>query len=351
MNTHIVSKKNQIKSVLFVVILMTVTIIVILKEYSMAELIRVTKSIHPYYLIAGISMMILYVGCQAMNFYIILNTLKVPVKYRYCIEYAYVGNYFGAITPGASGAQPAQLYYMNKDNIHVDISAITVLSMVISSQIVILLTGGVLATLRFSHVVGYDRWLRYLMIAGGIVILFLTLLVFALMFMKGAIPFLFQILLKIGTKVRLIKNPKVLAAKFEAGILSYREKAKMLRRHPELIVKVFAVTMLQWFAYYMVTYLVYLSFGHREYGLFDLITGQSMISLAVAAVPLPGSVGIAENAYLHIFGQFYTPEELPSAMILSRLINFYLPLFISFFVYLHIHFRVIRQRLIYKKEN
>lgn len=348
MSTHVVSKKNQIRSILFVLLLMTITLIVILKEYSITDLARVIKSIHPYYLIAGISMMFLYAGCQAMNFYMILDKLKAPAKYGYCIEYAYVGNYFGAITPGASGGQPAQLYYMNKDRIHVDISAITVFFMVFSSQIVILLMGGILAFLRYPMISTYDNWLKYLIFAGSFVMIALILILIALMFMKKTIPFLFRFVLKAGIKGRLIKKPDKVNAKFEAMLLSYREKSKMILKHPDLFFKVFSVTIIQWAAYYMVTYLVYLSFGYREHDIFDLMTGQSMISIAVAAVPLPGSVGIAEKAYLNIFGQFFTAEELPSAMILSRMINFYLPLLISFLVYLHVHFRVIRQSSIYK---
>lgn len=342
MKTHVVSRKNQTRSILFVMALMTITITVILKEYSISEIVRVIKSVHPFYLVAGIVMMLLYVCCQAMNFFLLLKKLMHPASYGYCVEYAYIGNYFGAITPGASGGQPAQLYYMNKDKIHVDISAITVFFMVFISQIIILLLGGILGFLRSSLVAEYKSWLKYLILAGGMVMFVLIFILTALMFMRKTVPFLFRIVLKAGIKGRLIKKPEELKAKFEALILSYQEKSKLILRHPDLFVQISVVTILQWLAYYMVSYLVYLSFGHREHNMIDLMTGQSLINIAVAAVPLPGSVGIAEKAYLNIFGQFYTAEELPSAMILSRIINFYLPLFISFFVYLLVHFRVVK---------
>lgn len=340
MSTKVVSKKNQIRSILLIILLMTITSVVILKEYSITDVIKVIKSIHPYYLIAGICMMFLFVGCQAMNFYLILAKLNHPASYGHCIEYAYVGNYFGAITPGASGGQPAQLYYMNKDNIHVDISAITVFFMVFSSQIVILVIGGVLAVLRFSLLKGYEKWLKYLIAAGSLVMFTIIMILIALMFLKRTIPFLFRIVLKAGIRSRLLKRPEEVQMKFEAMTLSYRDKSRIILKHPDLFFRVFTVTMVQWLAYYMVSYLVYLSFGHRTHSAIDLMTGQSLISIAVAAVPLPGSVGIAEKAFLNIFGQFYSVEELPSAMILSRIINFYLPLFISFIVYLLVHFRI-----------
>jgi uncharacterized protein (TIRG00374 family) len=186
--------------------------------------------------------------------------------------------------------------------------------------------------------------MKYLLLAGGAVIFILTLVLIALMFLGKVVPYIGNKILKICIKLKILKNPEIAKAKMEAFILSYHEKSKVLLKHPELFIKVFILTILQWFAYYMVAYLVYLSFGYREHSALDLISGQAMINIAVAAVPVPGSVGIAEKAYLMLFGQFYSLTELPSAMILSRMINFYLPLIISFLVYLLIHFRMVKKR-------
>ncbi len=323
---------------------MGITLTVLLREYSVKEIIHVIEGIHPFYLIAGVCMMFLFAGCQAMNFYMILKSLGHTSSYKYCLEYAYVGNYFGSITPGATGGQPAQLYYMNKDEIHVDISAITVFFMLFISQLGILFLGGIFAILRYPILSNLKNWMKYLLLAGGAVIFILTLVLIALMFLGKVVPYIGNKILKICIKLKILKNPEIAKAKMEAFILSYHEKSKVLLKHPELFIKVFILTILQWFAYYMVAYLVYLSFGYREHSALDLISGQAMINIAVAAVPVPGSVGIAEKAYLMLFGQFYSLTELPSAMILSRMINFYLPLIISFLVYLLIHFRMVKKR-------
>jgi uncharacterized protein (TIRG00374 family) len=344
MSTKIISRKNQARSILFIAVLMAVTVAVVLKDYPMKELVQVIKSVHPFYLLAGIGLMFLFAGCQGMCFYMITDRLGQPAPYRHCIEYAYIGNYFGAITPGASGGQPAQLYYMNKDRIHVDISAITIFLMVFTSQIVILFLGTVLAILRYPMVARSDAWIKYLLVAGGIVMLGLAVFLSALMFMGKTVPYLIRLALKLGTRLRLIKQPETARAKLEEIVLSYREKSGIIRKHPDLLIKVFIVTVLQWTSYYMVTYLVYLGFGYRAYGPLELMTGQALISIAAAAVPLPGSVGIAEKAFLMEFDIFYTEGQLPSAMILSRIINFYLPLFISFAVYLCAHIRIMKRK-------
>jgi conserved hypothetical protein len=342
MREKIVSKKNQMRSILFMTALMAVTVAVVLKAYSIGELIKAVGSVHLFYLIIGIALMFFYAGCQAMNFYMIMHRLRQATSYKNCIDYTYIGNYFSAITPGASGGQPAQMYYMNKDKIHVDISAITIFLMVFASQIVIVLMGGIFAVLRFNILAKSVHWFIWLLLAGASVMLFLTAVLSALMFSRVIIPFLIDLALKLGVKLHLFKKPKEIKEKLDILIISYREKSRLIIKNPDLFLKVFVVTMFQWIAYCLVAYLVYLSFDYKKNDCLDLMAGQSFINIAVAAVPLPGSVGIAEKAYLNVFGQFYLGEQLPSAMILSRIINFYFPLLISYIVYAFAHHRIMK---------
>ena len=349
MREKIVSKKNQIKSVLFITSLMAVTVTVVLKEYSIKELMKAVGRVHFFYLITGIALMFFFAGCQAMNFYIIMHRLRQAVSYKNCIDYAYIGNYFSALTPGACGGQPAQMYYMNKDKIHVDISAITIFFMVFVSQIVVVLMGAVFAVLRFYILAKSAHWFIWILLAGASVMIFLTVALSALMFSRVIIPFLIDLALKLGVKLHLFKKPKEIKEKLDIIIISYREKSRLILKNPDLFLKVFFVSIFQWSAYCLVAYLVYLSFGYRKNDCFDLMAGQSFINIAVAAVPLPGSVGIAEKAFLNVFGQFYSGEQLPSAMILGRIINFYFPLLISFIIYAFAHHRIMREQRRFSK--
>jgi uncharacterized membrane protein YbhN (UPF0104 family) len=224
MGAKVVSRKNQIRGILFVMFLMAITVAVILKDYSVSELIKAIKSANPVFLLTGILMMFLYVGCQAMNFYIIMRRLGQSAPYSRCIQYAYIGNYFGGITPGASGGQPAQVYYMSKDDIHVDLSAITIFFMVFASQIVILLIGFTFAALRLPMVIQFAEWLKYLLIAGSIVMIGLTLILTAFMFMGKTIPCLVHLGLKLAVRLHLIKNPEVVKSKLDQIKLDYKNK-------------------------------------------------------------------------------------------------------------------------------
>ena len=58
-------------------------------------------------------------------------------------------------------------------------------------------------------------------------------------------------------------------------------------------------------------------------GLVNFIMLQSIVSLAVSAVPLPGAVGASESGFLVMFSGFLSSSQLLPVMVLSRGISFY----------------------------
>lgn len=343
MKERVVSRKNQIRSIIFIVTLMTITTIILLKDYSIYSIIEVINEVNPLYLTAGILMIFIYIGCQSLNFYIIIKKLGKAVPFIRCLEYTYIGIYFSALTPGASGGQPAQVYYMEKDDIHVDLSAITIFFIVFASQTVILLIGGILTVVNYPELIMTTKWIKYLLLAGSIVMFGLAFILAAFMFLGKTIPFLAHLGLRSFIALRFVKKPDIAKAKVDILLHSYSQKVRMLLKHPILFMQVFLVSLIQWLAYYAVSYMVYLSFGHPEFSFIDLITDQALINIAIAAVPIPGSVGVTEKAFLLVLSRYYSEGELPSAMILNRVITFYLPLFVSFVVYILTHIRITKK--------
>ena len=49
----------------------------------------------------------------------------------------------------------------------------------------------------------------------------------------------------------------------------------------------------------------------------------------VSGIPSPGAVGVSEGGFLELFRNVYTKEQIGSAMLLNRGVNFYLYVIIS----------------------
>ena len=109
----------------------------------------------------------------------------------------------------------------------------------------------------------------------------------------------------------------------------FEQAPESMKNNKLLIVKILITTIIQFLIYYSVTYWTYRALGFSEYGLFKIISMQSILFATVSGIPSPGSVGVTEGAFTEIFRNVYPSEVMSTAVLLSRGINFYLFVLIS----------------------
>jgi hypothetical protein len=96
-----------------------------------------------------------------------------------------------------------------------------------------------------------------------------------------------------------------------------------------VLVNVFAITLFQRFALFTATWFVYKAFGLSGTNAFVIILLQSVISVSVDMLPLPGGMGISEKLFSMIFEPVFGSTLLIPGMILSRGLGYYTELLIS----------------------
>ena len=79
--------------------------------------------------------------------------LKYKVPIFSCIKYSFIGFFFSCITPSASGGQPAQMYYMNKDNVNIATSSLVLLIVTIAYKFVLVFIGVLLIIFQYSFMI------------------------------------------------------------------------------------------------------------------------------------------------------------------------------------------------------
>lgn len=339
MNNNIMDYKRQIRSLLFLAAIMVITSYVFLRDYSIKELLEALKNTNYFYLLIGLCLMLIFIICEALNIKIILKVLGKEVSFYKSLRYSWIGFYFSAITPSSSGGQPAQVYYMKKDSISVSDSTITLFFIVFIYQIAMVLLGGLMAVMNQKIAYGFINSLPLLFLYGIIMNVGAIFFFMALMFSKRLMPRLLNYLLQICYKLHIIKDITTAKTKISIALDDYHAKSYILKKHNKLFIKVLSITILQMLALNMVAYMVYLSMGYHNHGMFELITSQSLHTISVSAIPLPGSVGAAEGAFLQAYANIIPLVSLKPAMVISRCISFYIPFIISFLLFLTYHIK------------
>ena len=129
-------KKKYLRNLILFILIILLTFYIILKDQDINKVVNVLSSIDLRYILIAILCMCLYLACEAINIGRTLKTLGEKSTFYRNIKYALIGFFFSSVTPAASGGQPMQIYYMNKDKISVANSTLALLINLTSMQIV-----------------------------------------------------------------------------------------------------------------------------------------------------------------------------------------------------------------------
>ncbi len=130
-------------------------------------------------------------------------------------------------------------------------------------------------------------------------------------------------------KLHIVKDPEAAHILVDTYVRRYRNGARTFRRHPALFAAELIVYILQMCLQFIIPYFIYRAFGLHEYGVIDFLALQSVLYIAVCFLPLPGAAGASESAFLSIYRVVFQSALIVPAMLLSRLVSFYIILLVS----------------------
>lgn len=324
-------KKNNIINKLFkysiFLILVGVTFYVVFKNNDFGDFISNLKHANLAFIGLGILCMFIFLACEALNVKRILTNLGDKLTFTRSLRYSFVGFFFSSITPSSTGGQPAQIYFMNKDEISISHSTLALLVELSGYQ----LATGILALLGFIlnfNIIMHMGKIKFLVFLGIAINLTILAFLIVMIFSKKLALKLADFVEKILKLFHYSKTDKLKNA-FIAQIDEYHKCSVYLKENKSILAKVLITNIVQLTAYHAVPYCIFLSFGLTGFSAATIILMEAVLYIAVASLPFPGAVGISEGTFMIMFKIFFPEALLGSAMIISRGISFYLFVLIS----------------------
>ncbi len=321
-------KKKAIGNIVFLLAVFVLTVYGIFHGEDMGAMVQAVKKADVRWLVPGVFLVLFFIWGESVILWYMMRSFRIFIRKRICFLFSSAGFFFSCITPSASGGQPMQVYYMNKEKIPVPVATVILMIVTITYKLVLVVTG--LGVVLFGQ--GFQH--RYL---GGILPVFylgVLLNVFCVSFMTVLVfhPVLAENILSKGMdwleRLHIMKRAKTRRKKLSQSMQSYRETAAYLKEHKKVIAWVILITFIQRFALFAVTWMVYRAFGLSGTAAADVVLLQAVISVSVDMLPLPGGMGISESLFLKIFAPVFASLTLP-AMVLSRGLGYYSQLAIS----------------------
>ena len=318
-------KKKIIFNFLLFLLLFLLTYYLIFRKQDMSVLIDNLRNVDPYFIAISFICMILYYLFEALNVNNLLRAFGEKLSFFKSINSSLIGAFYSAITPGGSGGEPMQVYYMSKDDVKVSHSTLALIIHLFCHLLSIVVFG--LVSIIFNHNI-VDQKLLVLFIIG---LLFNTIVLsvyFIGIFSKKLTNKLIKLFEKL-LKIFRIKKIKQINRDIDKELELFHESADFIKNNKNEFIKAIIIAFLQLLIYYSIPYFIYRSFGLSDYNLLYVISLQSILYCTVSCLPLPGTVGINETVFLILYSTIYSENIIMNALLLQRGITFYLFVFIN----------------------
>lgn len=323
-----IDKKKQIGNGIFLAAVFAFTLYSVFHGQDLHMLLECISSAKIGYLLAAVPCVLLFIGSESVIIYYMMRTIGQKIMLGHCFLYSFVGFFFSCITPSASGGQPAQIYYMRKDEIPIPVSTLVLMIVTITYKLVLVVLGIAVMLFRPPFIMTcIQPVIGWCYLGVGLNVFCVTFMLI-LVFHPTLAERILLWCLKAGSKLHLIRREAHYKEKIIHTMEQYRGVASYFSTHKMVVWNVFLISVVQRMLLFFVTYLVYCSFGLEGTGMINIVLLQGMISVAVDMLPLPGGMGISEKLFLEMFVPVFGTITLP-AMIVSRGLGYYTELLVS----------------------
>ncbi|MEI8200407.1 MAG: lysylphosphatidylglycerol synthase transmembrane domain-containing protein [Eubacteriales bacterium] len=327
-------KNNQgIKSHLFSLILCAFSllflVLYLVKVDGLSAAAIVLKQTRIAWLFAAVGCIIVYWLLEAYALQLTLKIVYPKQQFRDTLHISMIGQFFNNITPFASGGQPMQAYFLTRRGTALGSSMTALLTKFIVYQITLTMYCLVTIILRFSFFAGAVHDLIYLVLVGFAVSAGVTSFLIGAAFFKNGMIRAARIIIRVLAKIKIVKHPDTRLASAVTEIEKFNTQFKEMRSHKTMLIKTSLITVVQLTAMFLIGNVIYVSFGLSGADALTLIAGQAFVCMVSSYVPTPGAMGAAEGSFALFFGLFFPNKMISLAVVLWRLITFYLPIVVG----------------------
>lgn len=326
------SKKTIVYMLVFILLAaLTVSVMVTqTKSFSLSSFREIVSGMNPFWIIMAFAGMLGFIFFEGWALIIILRVFGYERKLRRGWFYSAPDVYFSAITPSATGGQPASLYFMHQDKIPAAVSTIAlILNLTFYTASILLL--GLVCFIIDPTILGHFNPFSNTLITLGFIVQFVLMLVFILLVYKAEIvKRIAYVLLKFGVKLHLVKHMDKKLKKLDEMEVQYKECARLILKNKKSLFGAFMCNFAQRVSQVLVSVFVVCGLTNDAFRLgitkglstaLDAFAVQGYVAIGSNSVPIPGAIGAADYLYIDGFGDLL--RDPVSVELVSRGISFY----------------------------
>lgn len=299
------------------------------KDMSLSELAEVIKASKISFLFLGMISSALFIWFEGVALRSILKHAGYPRSVKQGLLYTTSDLYFSAITPSATGGQPASGFFMMRDGIPGGMAtAVLMLNLMMYTISIVFL--GAISSLISPGAFGEFGQISRVLIAVGYGALSLLSIIFFILLKKedlifkplsGLITFLCDKHLLRGKEKKLAKINKIRD--------DYARCSAVISGRKRVLFTAFLWNCLQRGFQMIIPSLTFYALGGEAGKMVRIFTKQCLVTIGYNFIPVPGGMGVSDFLMIDGFHTLMSPDMAFNVELISRSIMFYVCIAVS----------------------
>lgn len=323
--------KPRTKRILnFVLILGTFLIVLVIgiSDNNLGDTLLALRSMNPWWVALCALSFIAFILCDTLSIMYFLGRQGYRVNFFKVLFTSIAGQYYSNITPGASGGQPMQIYYLHKENIPTGVATSSIVMRFVCYQLMLSVIGTVLWIRHMPLVTQQTGNGHWILVVGYVYNLIMVTLVITLALCKNLVIKLVDLGVRLAR--RWIRHPEETRERLHRQVDHFHSSLMVYRNRPLDFLVQLLIGGLQLMCIMSIVYFIYRGMGLTEYGYWPVVTMSVMEFLAAAYTPLPGASGAQEGVFSMYFDRMFPDSMGFAALLLWRFFTYYLSIIIGF---------------------
>ena len=337
-------KLKRILSALFIVLSISAVLIIAFSNRELGNAWDAISRLELPWVAGLLACWGVYTLFEAMGTWTYLHSQGYGIRLPRVLGTVLIGFYYSNITPSAAGGQPMQVNSLRKAGIPVGYGTLAITVRFVTNQFVICMISLVLLLTNRAFVYAQLGGAMWAVRIGWTINFASVPLVLLAAFWRKGIQALAVRLIRLGTKLRLIREPEEATARVTEALDTYHEALTELVHHPKQILLQVLCSTVSLLGLTGSVVFTYYAFGQTGTSWIRVLTLSCLLFVSASYTPLPGASGAQEGGFLLYFRDIFRDGTIGLGLLIWRFFTYYLFLIVGVFT-------VINEKILLRREK
>lgn len=293
------------------------------ENFDLVTLLNHIKGMNKGWLILSLVCMFGFIWIEGITILRIVKTLDPSIQSKSGTTYAAADVYFSAITPSASGGQPASAYFMIRDGMKTSVVTITLLLNLMLYSLALVFIGIVCFIFWGEVLWRVSVKFKILFFIGSGILVGSAILFYLLIRKEQIIDGCANSIITALERWKIIKDGKTRREKIHNSMLQYKRCAVVISQNKKMLLDAFVLNVAQRLSQIVITFNLFMGCGKGLTLSIKATIMQAFVVVGSNSVPIPGAMGVADYMMLNGFTMILGETEATHMELLCRGITFY----------------------------